>query len=99
MNLQVIKESGSLVIQGVEAEDEGGELSWEQTLRVSLVLTRSLSFTLSPGEPLVVWVTDMHLNASLHSDENVCNKVRQGQGNPGGLCTVVIASASFTFMT
>lgn len=49
MNLQVINESGSLVIQGVEAEDEGGELSWEQVLRVSLVLRRSLGFTLSHG--------------------------------------------------
>lgn len=49
MNLQVINESGSLIIQGVEAEDEGGELSQEQVLRVSLVLRRSLGFTLSHG--------------------------------------------------
>lgn len=88
MNLQVINESGSLIIQRVEAEDEGGELSWEQALRVVLVLMRSLGFTLSHGKPLVVWVIDMHLNTSLHSNENMCKKVRQGQGNPLALSLV-----------
>ena len=83
MNLQVINESGSRVIRGLEAEDEGGGLSWEQTLRVSHVLMRSLGFTLSHvREASSVHVGHRHASRCFLSIAMKVRVRRQGSSSP-----------------